>query len=600
MKNVLLRTCALLSLLPVARAGGVVVFEGPAGGVGNVRVYDEQSGGLLSAPPALQGVQFVTFDHTGHTRLEQFAGDRPRWRNDVPGAARLVLQNDGGCLYHYKRVVPQVGTAFGFMHVTRDGEARSLITLPAIGPQGQGDPFLGRVAVSPNADAFLAATAVEAGGNLLEITLGAQSTVIDRTFDQGPRRFGPDSLALGDTFGVAVCVRGILRFDRAGGAPATAVPFAAAPVPSHFTGQVVLSANAKWAATTAGSGPSALHMYCFDATSPARRATTSADSLSGAGLLPQVEDGPHMAVSDDGTQCAWRVEGVPAQAGATSTEAFTRRVQAPPNEAPAFLTSTTNFTDTLDEVGVLYFHATGALSMAVGEKATPAGNAIEKLDFFDVTLPSGAGTPTFQNMSMSSGDATLPFLGIPTIKPDGMFLTPDRTAIVINDQQSNSVLVHRVGQVGLITLFANVKSMDLVEFSGPYLLISIHRSTGPKPQELYRVPTTFATAPVLVASLPDGGTFDRTAVRRESWVSFIGTPIPSLGDRIGRVQLSSGSFQEFSPVLDILGPVVGRTGLGAFAFSRGTTSSQFVVWPFAGATVQLQVPAGPGFVLPGA
>ncbi|MFN0241493.1 MAG: hypothetical protein ACKVWV_01240 [Planctomycetota bacterium] len=586
------RATALLTVLSVAQAGGVVIFEGPIGGAGNLRVYDELTGALLSAPAALQGVTFVAFDHTGHTRLTERVGDLPRWRDDVPGAARLALPYDGGCLYHYRRTLAQGGTVYGYAHVTRDGDARPLLEVAGIGAGGLSDPFLGRVAVSPSADAFLAATAAEAGGNLLEVALGATPAVIDRTSDQAPRRFGGDSLALGESFGVAVCARGILRFDRAGIAPAKPVTFNAGQAPSYFSGQLVLSGNAHWAATTAGSGPSALHVFCFDATGIARRATTTPTSLSGGGFLPQVEDGPHLAVSDDGSQCAWRTEGA-------TTEGFMRRVQSPPVVGPQFLTSDLNFLDTLDEVGVLYFHASGALSMAVGERMTPAGNAIEKMDFYDVTL-SGGDVPSFKNMSMSSGDATLPFFSIPAIDPeDGMYLTPDRAAVVMHDDANGAVIVHRIGQVGVTPILTDVKELDLVEFAGAFALISIRRDSGQQRYELYRVPLTFATPPVLVTSIASGGRFERPSIRRESWIAFVTHEL--VGDRIGRVQLSTGTVHQFSPVPDVLGPTVGRTQLGSFVFSRGAPNAQHLVWPLlGGAPVQLLAPAGPGFVVPGA
>lgn len=591
MNKCLLRATALLTVLPAARAGGVVVFEGPPGGVGNVRVYDELTGALFATPAALQGVEFVRFDHTGHTRVTERVGELPRWRDDVPGAARIALPHDGGCLYHYRRAMPAGGAVFGYVQITRDGQVRPLLEVAGTGAGGQGDPFAGRIAVSPNADAFLAATAVEAGGNLLEITLGTQPVVIDRTSDQAPRRFGADSLALGENFGVAVCARGVLRFDRTNAAPAKPVVFSAGQAPSYFSGQLVLSGNARFAATTAGTGPSALHLFCFDATSLARRATANPAPLSGAGFLPQVEDGPYLAVSDDGSQCAWRTEGL-------STEAFTRRVQVPTMELPQFLTSDQNFLDTLDEVGVLYFHASGALSMVVGERPTPAGNAIEKMDIFDVTL-TGGGTPSFQNMSMSSGDATLPFLSIPAINPkDGMFLTPDRAAVVMHDDTNGAVIVHRIGQVGVTQVLTDVKELGLVEFAGAFALISIRRNSGPQSYELYRTPLSFATAPVLVSTIPSGGRFERPSIRRESWIAFVAHELT--GDRIGRVQLSTGTLHEFSPVPDVLGPMIGKTELGSFTFSRGAPNAQHLVWPLGGgATVQLAAPTGPGFVLPG-
>lgn len=588
----------LLSLAPAARAlGGVAVFEGAPGGSGSVVVYDESFGAVLAAPPELQQVRLLPIDFCGRTQLEEFRPELPRRRADVAGAARLALPRNQGCLYRFARGGAGEPWTYGFLHVARDGVARSLLERPGTGAAGQDDPFLATVAVAPDGAAFLAATRLPAGGDLLEATI-ASGAVVDRTAGLPPQRFSPTGLFLGEVVGVAGSARGPWRFDRTAAGDAATVSFSP-DAPTFFTGDVAVSGNRLWFATTAGSAADALHVYAFDALGAARRATTAPGPLSGAGYEPVAQDGPYLAVADDGSQCAWRTEGA-------AREAFAARTQPLAGEQPHHLSSDQNFPDTLDEVGTLVFKPTPTgpkLQIAVGEQAAPGANAIEKVDFFEVTLSAGAA-PTFTNLSLSSGDATLPFTdALPQIDPSRMTLLPDGSGLIVHDDQGSAGSVYFVptSQSGATTLLAGVKSLDLLEVAGRHLLLGIEKGVEPKPSELWRLNWATLSPAQLVASRPEGTQFTRVATRRDGWAAFVSVAPFGGGERLERAHLGTGLLEAYAPTPSAYGPAISFTALGQIAFGEtpGGGPAVFATWPFAGAGTVLQSTATQGQILPG-
>lgn len=590
-----LTALALIALSGMVRAwGGVAVFEGPPGGVGDVRVYDEQSGVLLAAPTELQSIRLLPIDFTGRTQLTQLLPRQARLRSDIPGASRILLPAGRGSLYRYARDLAGGGSTFGFMHIPRDGGARTLVEITGSGPLGLVDPFVTRIAVAPAGDAFLAASTREAGGNLLEIAIDGPPSTIDRTANIPPETFSNAGLGLADGFGVGVGSRRVLRFTRSSGAQASDLSFAPDPAPAFFSGQVVFSRSSTWAATTAGADATHLHMYAFSGSGALLRATDTPAPLSIAGFEPEATDGPFLAVSDDGETCAWRTEGA-------TRECYVAHTQALPGEQPQHLTST-QFLDTVDEIGLFYFRVTGQLIMGVG--ATPAGtvNTMEKMDLYQVTLPAGGTQASIVNFSLTSGDAAPPFLHISQIKPEALTLLPDESHVIYFDGDSNDgvIATASTGQSGSTPLLTNVKSLDLLDSTGRFLMLSIRRSDGAKPQELYRMPVSIASPPALILSLPDGTQFSRAAPRRDGWMGFVVVD-PGGNESLMRAHLGSGALQSYASTASAFGPSVFVTQLGSIAFSEGTSAAPaaFFTWPMSGPALPLSAPATPGQVLPG-
>lgn len=579
-----------------ARAGQVSLLEGIGGGLSRVRVYDETTGNFLFAPTGLQRIQLLPLEVNGRTDLHEFRPGATRLRSDVPATTRAQLPNEQGSIYHYARPLAEGSRVFGFFQVLSDGTARSVLELPGIGPGGQSDPFVPRLAFAPAGDAFLVITVTAAGGNVLEVGLSAPVQVVDRTANVPPRRFYPFSLQLASAWGVCIGPRGVMRFDRPGPGNVDLVDFGAASAPTRFSGHVVLSANEQWIAFTAGGATPGLDVYVCGPNDVARVVTQSPMSITGAGFRPEALDGPHLAVANDGESCAWRTEGVVL--GALVRECWVGRAQAP--VAPEQLSADAHFLDTLDEIGLFAFRPGGKLFVAIGAQQTPGANALENTDLFTVDVPPTLTNITFANLSLSSGDATAPFLTAPTITIEHPSLLPDGSATWFGDTDGQHGTVSAVvdTQLGSTTILGNLKALSALEFVAGWAWISIRRSDNNNLYEIYRAPQNLSTPATLITSLANAD-YSRFAVRADGNVAYIAAQLTS--QTLARVQLDTGVVETFSPSAAVYGPTLAITPAGGVAFSELTGGvPTFRVWPAAGGSaVVLQSTATSGCVLPG-
>ena len=135
-----LATAAVLLLSPALLAqSGVAVFESASGSTGSVRIYDELTGAPLGGPAELAGIRLLGIDFSDRSALTEFLPGRPRLREDIPGASRILLQKNHGSLYRYARPNPPAGDVYGFFRIAADGSAQSLLEVPGIGPNGTTD-----------------------------------------------------------------------------------------------------------------------------------------------------------------------------------------------------------------------------------------------------------------------------------------------------------------------------------------------------------------------------------------------------------------------------------------------------------------------------
>ncbi|MBK7877359.1 MAG: hypothetical protein IPJ77_16740 [Planctomycetes bacterium] len=595
MRQALLWTSVIVATwTPRAEAaanGRVSTFELQPDGTGRVRVYDDVTGALSQSPLELAGLTLLPLEVNGRTHLLEHQADAAGLVSDVPGANRALLPNRRGSLYHFSRVDAQGLTTFGFFLVPPRGAAFLVHELPGIGPGQTSDPFVARIACSPSGDAFLVSTLPAAGGNVLEIRLGPPVQVVDRTANLSPRRFFAHSLLLAETWGTFGLKRAFLRFERQPGAQGAPLSFGAHAVPTSFTGHVVLSRNGAFAATTAGAGPSALDVYVFGPTGPASRATPAPSTLSGAGFLPEAEDGPHLAVSDDGLACAWRTEGA-------SRECWVGRVQAPPTDPATELSSNARFLDTLDEVGVFVFRAPDRLQLGVGAQVAPGVSNLENTDLFQVDVPGTLGGAQFLNLSLSSGDPTLPFFSVPSITLERTALLPTTgdTWYADGDSQGGSVSVAHEGQVRATVVVPAVKTFVDWEFVAGQAWVHVRSDLGNRPYELYRVRQDLTAPAVLIAS--SDADFTRHALRNDGLVACIGASLAS--SSLFATNLVTGVTQTLPGHTGPFGPTLTFTPTGAIAFTSvaGGVPS-FHVWTPGVGVVPLQVSgAVGGFVLP--
>jgi hypothetical protein len=301
-----------------------------------------------------------------------------------------------------------------------------------------------------------------------------------------------------------------------------------------------------------------------------------------------------MAVRDDGQQAAWRIE-----AGITR-EILLAHVQPAPGEQPQMLSSDANFLDTVDEIGLVYFKPTGELHVAIGKSPGGVGNAFDSFDTFAVTLPAGGGTPNFENLSLWSGDSTLPFMQAPVVKTRDWVLLPDlQTLLVQDDLPPDGVLDSvRSNSGGAQPVLNFVKRLDGLETAGRWLVASLRRSDGNRPQELWRMPLSLAQPATLLCSLPDGTVYSRFAARRDGWLAFVSVE-PGGNETLRRAHLPSGLLQDWNAASLPLGAALGFTQFGSIALSVDNPVS-CATWPLGSLPpTTLQSSAGPCQILPG-
>jgi len=577
-----------LSLLVAPAPGGVVVFR-DQGATGNIVVVDPTGVTPNEHPALLQGIQLLPIEANGRTALERFLPDRTRLIEDIPGAGRLLLPQSNGSLYRFAR--PEaLGSSFGFLLVDALGDARIVFERPGSGQGGDLDPFVARVAVAPDGASFLAATVKSAGGNVFEVDL-ATGTAVERTNALPPLTFRETGLALHTAWGVAVSSRGVWRFDRAGAGELEFVPFTGG-LPDYFGGDVVLSRNGLHAATIAGNAPTSAHVWSFTTTGSASCESATPTTLSGAGFLPDATDGPYLAVSDDGTHCAWRVEGV-------TREAFLART--PEALAPVQVTADAHYTDTLDEIGqFLFIPFTNSLVIAVGERSLTGPPFLEGVDYYEVTL-SELGAPTFTNLTQTSGDLVAPFLSPSTLDPLDIFMHPTADRVMVHNGLSGGtgeLLLFEPGTQGLTTVLSDVKALDFAELIASDLVFSVRRGALAT-REMWRLSPLWTGVPVQVMSKPEDQTFERPAVRPDGWLGFVRkTPTAEF---VHLYESASGQVSRLTGRPLLYGPNLSFSPDGDLVLNVGQTPSPsvYVRWTPAGLPARLPVLSSPGFVLPG-
>lgn len=583
-------------VVPAASAGQVSILEDIGGGLARVRVYDEATGAFVHAPLGLQRIQLLPLEVNGRTDLHAFRPGTARLRSDVPATTRAQLPDEQGSLYHYARPLPDGRRVFGFLQVLTDGSARNVLELPGVGPGGQSDPFVPRLAIAPAGDAFLVITVTAAGGNVLEVGLGDPVQLVDRTSNLPPRRYFPFSLHLANTWGVCIGPRGVMRFDRAAPGGVSLVDFGAATAPTRFSGHAVLSANEQWLAFTAGGAAPGLDVYVCGTNDVARKVTQAPLPITGAGFRPEALDGPHLAVANDGQSCAWRTEDWVL--GALVRECWVGRAQAP--APPLHLSADANFLDTADEIGLFAFRPGGKLFVAIGAQQAPGANALENTDLYSVDIPPTLTNVTFTNLSLSSGDATAPFLTPASITIEHPSLLPDGSATWFGDSNGQHGTVSAVvdTQSGSTTLLSNVKTLSALEFVNGWAWIAIRRSDNNNLYETYRAAQDLSTPATLITSLANAN-YDRFAVRADGNVAYVATQLTS--QKLARVQLDTGVVESYSPNPGTYGPNIAITPAGGVAFSELAGGvATFSVWPAGGGNaVVLQSTATSGCVLPG-
>jgi len=586
-----LASCLLCAGASSIAGAQVLVFSGSPGGSGNVLRIDPSSGQPALTVAGLDNVRLLRIDLTARVELDQLRTDRPRLRTDIPLASRLELPAGRGSLYRYQRAVP-TGFEFGLFVVDATGAARIVFQRAGLGALGDVAPFSPFVAVAPGGDRILVLTAFAAGGDAIEVEL-ATGAQLERTSALPPQNFSGAGAYLGAGWGALASDAGVWRFPLAQPGDAEALDLGT-PAPAHFSGELAFSRNGQFAAATAGLAPGQLHVFAFGASGPAVQVTSALDDVSPAGYQPLFRHGPYLAISDDGSHVAWRVQT------AASSEAFLARSGLP---APRHLTHDNNFIDTIDEIGDFFFRpGTNKLVFAAGETAQSGPPILENLDYYTAELPVG-GVEQLLNLTLTSGVANPPFVQPADLEPSLNVFDPASGRILLHTTASGGsgqlIVVDSASQ-GFSVALANVKDVQFLEVVGGAVWAAVRRSNGAKPVEVFRFDPALPSAGSPLLSVNTAHLCERFAAGPGAWAAFVErTPAK---ERVWRFDPAAGALVKFSERALFYGPTLTWTPAGELALSvgQGGVLSLFAVWPTNAPVVRLPTPVAPGFLLPGA
>lgn len=586
----LICTAGLLALGTEPLCAGQVVFlDQTSPAAATVRVFDELTGQELPAPAALQGIQLLPLDFTGRTQLEEFLPQRPRLRLDTP-ASRLALPAQKGSLYKYTRAAANGSAGYGYFRISSQGQVIPLLELFS----STGDPFVERIAVSPSGSHALVATRTTHDGDLYELDL-LQGQSFLRSGNTPPQDFGSAGLSVGAQALFAVSTSAIWRAPLGGVGEVSSVTLPLSNV-SYYSRQLVRSRNGLYFLTSAGESLTQQHVFALGSSGAPIQVSTQAAQVSLAGFAPEIVNGPYLAISEEGTQAAWRIET------ATGSEMVLANIEQPGAPLTDVITSNANFIDTLDEIGLAIFRIGGAFHVAVGDAQAGPNPAptLDALDLFQVSLQPGAG-PSFINLSMFSGDAQAPFTAVPQVKPEVVHLLPDGVSMLLHDSSPAEGVVYlvRPGQAPQVVL-QHVKSVDHTEIAGRWMTMEIRRTDGSKPQELYRFPANLSQLPTLLTSAPTGTLYSDYAPRRDGWLAFVTDPGNQSPTLLHRVHLPSGTISEWNTQDMSFGPAVGITSMGSYVLSTDQPQAA-ATWPLNPnlTPAQLNTGGAVGTILPG-
>jgi len=588
-------------LLTGALGAQATVFEGPAGGVGDLLVFPAP-GSVHTRPPELQDLVLLPLDAVGRSAFTQFQTGQPRLKSDLPGAARLILPAGQGTLYRYRRNLP-TGAEFGFFVVPANGQARKLASFPGTGPLGTDDPIPAAVSVAAAGDAFLVATTLAAGGDVHLVSLAGGSQNVSASL--APLEVLPQGLILLPTWGAALTARGPVRFLRGTGQAALVPlrPKAAAGVLGQNPGApartprlnywgdgMVASADGSTLAVVAGVNATQAHVYTLRATGDAVCVNDTPAPIQGPGF--STESGPNLALAPDGSRAAWKTLDV------LGGESFSRAVPTVTTPPETQITADANFTDTLNDTGVLAFFDRDSVILLVGEPNGVGG--IENADFYRATFPAGGGALQLSNLTNTSGDSLAPFDEKGDLETaDGIYQIPGELGSVFHVPGSS-------GQGFIMRLDAPTGSVDVLR-SQVDLLESVERAGAgfvlgilndqPGGRELLYVPFDHALGATSLRLLPAGATFGPTTGNAQG---LYGSLVNQAGGRqLGRVQLpsTSSTFQYPTPLA--YGPTLGIDPAGNLlaTVTLGSTTYHFS-WLASGKSAVYFTGGSPGFVLP--
>lgn len=499
----------LAALAGSAQAQEQVVALRPLGnGTAELVACNLTDGRPLPGGPLETGLILIDAELNGISALE--ALDPASGRSEaLPGGGRVIrLPLDQGSLYLMRR--ESDATRFGWWHVKPDGHVRLLVERPGTGTLGDQNPFVARCAATPDGRRLLLGTTLEGGGDLLTMQLDTVGPVRNRTRQLPPLDLRPESLLHGPAFGVATHALGALVLPQDDGAQALRVQWTGG-TPNWISSATVLSPQGLRAAVIAGDSELASHAWVLDEGGSASCANPQPMQMSGAGHFPEAVNGPWLAVSDEGTRCAWRSMEL-------TSECYTARLDTA-QPLVEHVTQNAQFIDTLGEAGVLGFLTPDRLLIGVGEPQP--GGGFGRLDLFEQHFAAN-GTTTLRNLSATSGQTAPPFTLPPAIESMQIMRTASSDRVLIYDDQGSNgrLLVVQAGVSGASVALDNVRELDWVRRVGDELWFSAERDFGAsRPRHIFRADGGLTTTPTILVAGGEDMLFESPVIGSD-WIAF--------------------------------------------------------------------------------
>jgi len=344
---------------------------------------------------------------------------------------------------------------------------------------------------------------------------------------------------------------------------------------TYFGQGMAKSADGSTVALIAGTDAAHAHVFTVGATGPSVCVNDVPAPIAdpGYGTL----NGPTLALSPDGRRAAWKT--MIQTPNLTTGECFSRKVpvQATPPELQ--ITATQNFTDTLNDTGVIAFFDPNSVVLIVGEFNGVLG--MEKADIFRATFQAGA--PQFTNLTNTSGDTTVPFLSKGDINTaDGIYQIPGGAgSVYFVSGSSGQGELRRLNTAAATSelIRSGVAAVDFVERAGANFVLGIEHDQ-PAQRELLRMPFDLSQ-PETSLGLMD---LTQTFVAHNGAANGLLAFAHNLGgaQRLVQTQLANGTSHVLGgPV--VVGPVLGFDGSGAVLASiQDTQRVYFVGWSLSG------------------
>jgi hypothetical protein len=206
---------------------------------------------------------------------------------------------------------------------------------------------------------------------------------------------------------------------------------------------------------------------------------------------------------------------------------------------------------------------------------------VEKADVFTATFAAGSTTPTFVNLTNTSGNAAAPFLSKGDVETtDGIYQIPGELGVVYYvDGPSGQGQVNRLdGASGQVDLIRNgIAAVDFVERVGSSYVMGILHDQ-PAQRELLQIPFDHAKPPKSLGIFPSTQAFTSHSARLDGTFAGLLNVTLTGGQQLWRFHLPSGAVDSV-PGTYPFGATLGFDGSGAvLAAPRDSSRTWFLAW----------------------